>query len=282
VKRLGAAILGTFLLAAVACLPAGMAHAADDPLTFVLIQPGSPGSSEEAAPLMARWADYLSAHLPGHPRVSGLYVNSLEQAKSVRSKNEPHFAIVTLPYYLVQFGALSPQLITRPGGRTEERYRLLVAATNPVAGWQTLKGEVAGTLCHIPVTVGPLLFQKSWGMNLPFHCQPTDRLLRAARQVVRGELSGVLVTDEQFTSLMALPEGKELRVLHESGPLPPPLVVTLGQPDALLHAVIQILLGMKDDPTAKALLTELRTDGFGPVDLEALQKLSSHFRLGEP
>jgi hypothetical protein len=119
-------------------------------------------------------------------------------------------------------------------------------------------------------------------VGLPFTCRPTDRLLRASRQVVRGELNGVLVTEEQYTSLLALPEGKQLRVLHTSEALPPPLVVTFGPPDRLLHAVTQILLGMKDDPTAKELLIELRTDGFGPVDLDALQKLGRRFRLGEP
>jgi len=259
-------------------LIAATAHAADDPLTFVLIQPGSPGSSEEAAPLMARWAGYLSAHLPGRPRVNGLYVNSLEQAKSVvQSKNKPHFAIVTLPYYLEQRGRhdLQPQLISRPGGKSDDRYRLLVATASPVANWRALKGDVAGTLCYNADAVARLMFRQPSFAALPFRCQPTDRLLRGARQVVRGELSGVLVTDEQFTSLMALPEGKQLRLLHASELLPPPLVVTFGQPDAALHGVIQALLGMKDDPTAKELLTELRTDGFGPLDLAGLTLLQN-------
>ena len=275
-KRLGAAILGTFLLAAVA-------PAADDPLTFVLIQPGSPGSSEEAAPLMARWADYLSAHLPGRPPMTGFYLNSTDRARNVLSQIKPRFAVVTLPYYLEQRRRrnFQPQLISRPGGKTEDQYRLLVAAANPATDWQALRGEVAGTLCHTADGVAQLLFQQPVA-KLPFQCQPTDRLLRAMRQVIRGELSGLLVTDEQFTSLLALPEGKQLRVLHASELLPPPLVVTLGRPDGVQHAIIQILLGMKDDPTAKELLTELRTDGFGPIDPDALEKLSSQFRGGGP
>jgi hypothetical protein len=267
VKWLGAAILGTFLLAAVA-------PAADDPLTFVLIQPGSPGSSEEAAPLMARWADYVSAHLPGRPPITGLYLNSTDRAMNVLSQIKPRFAVVTLPYYLEHRRRrnFQPQLISRPGGKAEDQYRLLVAAANSVTAWQALTGDVAGTLCHTADAVALLMFQQS-AATLPFQCQPTDRLLRAMRQVIRGELSGLLVTDEQFTSLLALPEGKQLRVLHASEPLPPPLVVTLGRPDGVQHAIIQILLGMKDDPTANELLTELRTDGFGPVDLALIDAL---------
>ncbi len=263
---------------------ASAATAADDPLLFDLIQPGSPGSTEEAAPLMARWADYLSAHLPGHPPITGRYVNTNEQARIVLSQIKPRFAVVTVPYYLEHRSAYNfqPQLATRPGGRTEDRYRLLVSTTNPITTWEKLTGDVAGTLCHTPEAVARLLFQRT-ASTLPFHCQPTDRLLRAARQVVRGELNGLLVTDEQDTSLMALPEGASLKALHATGPLPPPLVVTLGRPDAVQQSIIQTLLGMKDDPTAHELLTELRTDGFGPVDLNVLTPLQEAFeRAGKP
>jgi hypothetical protein len=223
---------------------------------------------------MARWADYLSAHLPGRPPITGFYLNSTDRARNVLSQIKPRFAVVTLPYYLEHRRRrnFQPQLISRPGGRVEDQYRLLVAAANPATDWQALTGDVAGTLCHTADAVALLMFQQS-AATLPFQCQPTDRLLRAARQVVRGELNGLLATDEQFTSLLALPEGKQLRVLHASEPLPPPLVVTLGRPDGVQHAIIQILLGMKDDPTAKELLTELRTDGFGPIDLALIDAL---------
>ncbi len=275
-KRLGVALLLVLLLAPIAT-------AADDPLTFALIQPGAPGTTEEAAPLMARWADYLSARLPGRPPVTGLYVNSIDRAGNVLSQIKPRFAVVTLPYYLEQRRRrnFQPQLISRPGGQTVDRYRLLVRTDHPATGWQALTGEVAGALCHTADAAARLTFQRS-AAELPFRCQPTDRLLRSARQVVQGELSGLLVTDEQYLSLVALPEGKQLRVLHTSEPLPPPLVVTLGRPDGVQHAIIQILLGMKDDPTARELLTELRTDGFGPVDLDALEKLNSRFPQDAP
>jgi hypothetical protein len=284
VNNLRSAILFAVMLLA---STAAAATATDDPLTFVLIQPGAPGSTEEAAPLMARWADYLSAHLNGHPPITGLYVNTIERARNVLSQIKPRFVVVTLPYYLEQrrIRNFQPQLISRPGGHTEDHYRLLVTTTNPVSTWQALKGEVAGTLCHTMGAVARLMFDQP-AAKLPFRCQPTDRLLRAARQVVRGELDGLLVTDEQYTSLMTLPEGKSLRELYATGPLPPPLVVTLGRPDGVQHAIIQILLGMKDDPTARELLTELRTDGFGPVDLNGpngLTPLQDAFeRAGKP
>lgn len=260
---------------------ASAATAADDPLLFDLIQPGSPGSTEEAAPLMARWADYLSGHLTGrppHPPMMGRYINTIEQARIVLSQIKPRFAIVTVPYYLEHRSAYNfqPQLATRPGGHTEDHYRLLVSTTNPVATWEKLTGDVAGTLCYTPEGVARLMFQRT-AASLPFHCQPTDRLLRAARQVVRGEIAGLLVTDEQYASLTALPEGASLKPLHASGPLPPSLVVTLGRPDAVQQSIIQTLLGMKDDPTAHELLTELRTDGFQPIDPASLIPLHTAF-----
>ncbi|MEW6324991.1 MAG: PhnD/SsuA/transferrin family substrate-binding protein [Nitrospirota bacterium] len=247
---------------------------APDPIQFILIQPGSPGTTEEAAPVMARLADYLAARLPGHPPVRGLYVNTPEDAAVAVVRTKPRLGIVTLPYYLEQRTRhnLRPQLATRPGGRTEDRYRLLVASANTASSWEELRGIIAGPLCHNADGAARLTFQRS-AAELPFQCQPTERLLRAARRVIRGELSGVLVTDEQFASLTALGEGKQLRVLHETAPLPPPLVVTFGEPDAPLHAIIQILLGMKDDPAAGELRSELRTDGFGPVDTAAIDAL---------
>lgn len=251
---------------------------ASDPIHFLFIQPGSPGTTEEAAPLIGRFADYLAAHLGQGAALAGAYLNSIEAVKPAIATQHPRFAIVTLPYYLEQRAAYDwrPQLASRPGGRTEDHYRLLVSTTNPVAGWEKLTGDVAGTLCHTPEGVARLMFDRP-AAALPFHCRPTDRLLRAARQVVRGELSGLLVTDEQHASLKALPEGASLKELHATGPLPPPLVVTFGPPDGALHGVIQALLGMKDDPAARELLTELRTDGFQPIDSARLSPLQEAF-----
>ncbi len=253
-----------------------------DPIHFLLIQPGSPGTTEEAAPLIGRLAGYLAGHLPQGTTLAGSYINAIDEANQAIARLHPRFAIVTLPYYLEHRAAYDwrPQLATRPGGRTEDHYRLLVSTTNPVTTWQALKGEVAGTLCQTTEAVARLMFQRT-PSALPFHCQPTDRLLRAARQVARGELTGVVVTDEQYASLTALPEGKQLRPLVTTPPLPPPLVVSFGPPDETIQAITRILMGMKDDPGAKELLTELRTDGFGPIDPAGLEPLTQQYeRLG--
>jgi len=285
-RHLRSVWIGAPLLAAAvaACLPAGRATAAQ-PIHFLLIQPGSPGTTEEAAPLIGRLANYLAAHLPKGTPVTGLYLNSVDTVQAAITQSHPRFAIVSLPYYLEQRAAYDwrPQLATRPlpagqagGGRTDDHYHLLVTRSNPAATWEKLTGEVAGTLCFTPEPVARLLFNRP-AAALPFHCQPTDRLLRASRQVARGELAGLVVTDEQYTSLMALPEGTSLKELHATGPLVPPLVVTFGPPDAPLEAVINALRGMKNDPSAHDLLGELRTDGFGPIDSAALERIQSEF-----
>jgi hypothetical protein len=245
---------------------------------FLLIQPGSPGTTEEAAPVISRLAGYLAAHLPKGTAVAGLYLNAIDQVKPAIAQERPRFAIVSLPYYLEQRAAYNwrPQLISRPGGKTEDHYHFLVSSSNPAARWEKVTGEVAGTLCFTPEPVARLLFDRS-AASLPFRCQPTDRLLRASRQVARGELAGLIVTEEQFTSLMALPEGKSLKALRATGPLLPPLVVTFGPPDGTLKAIMHTLQGMNADPAARDLLTELRTDGFGPVDSSALERIQSAY-----
>lgn len=271
-RHLRSVLIGAVLLAA------GAPARAEQPINFLLIQPGSPGTTEEAAQLIGRLAEYLSFHLSKGTTVAGLYLNSIDAVQAAIKKLHPRFAIVTLPYYLEHRAAYDwrPQLISRPNGKTEDHYHLLVSRTNPITDWTALKGEVAGTLCQTADAVARLLFDRP-AATLPFHCRPTDRLLQAARQVGRGELTGLVVTDEQSRSLMALPEGESLQELRTSGSLPPPLVVTFGPPDAPLEAVIKALRGMKDDPTAHDLLDELRTDGFGPVDPAAIERIQSTF-----
>jgi ABC transporter, phosphonate, periplasmic substrate-binding protein len=274
-RHLRSLLIGAPLLAAILVQVPAMAA---QPIHFLLIQPGSPGTTEEAAPLIGRLADYLAARLPKGTIVAGLYLNSIDQVTPAIKKDHPRFAIVTLPYYLEHRAAHDwrPQLATRPGGYTEEQYRLLVATGSHAATWRALDGDVAGTLCFTAEPVARLFFEES-AASLPFRCRPTDRLLTAARRVIRGELSGLLVTEEQYASLMLLPERKQLRAVSTSPPLPTPLVVTFGPPDGPLNGIIQALLGMKDDPTAHDLLIELRTDGFGPVDQAALGRLQSAF-----
>jgi hypothetical protein len=266
------------MLAAGAAWAAGAPANTEPPINFLLIQPGSPGTTEEAAPLIGRLAEYLSFHLSKGTTVTGLYLNSIDGVQAAINKLHPRFAIVTLPYYLEHRTAYDwrPQLMTRPGGNTEDRYRLLVENGSPAGSWRALDGEVAGTLCFTADPVARLLFDQP-ASSLPFRCRPTERILSAARQVIRGELGGLLVTDEQYVSMMQLPERKKLRVLSTSTPLPTPLVVTFGPPDGPLNDIIKALLGMKSDPAAHDLLAELRTDGFGPVDPAAIELVQGLF-----
>jgi len=276
-RRLAVALLGLVVIAAVYA-GGRAAHALDDPIQFLIIQPGSPGSSDEAAPLMTRLADYLAARVPGRPIVKALYVNTPDNAeRAVRTLN-PRAAIVTLPYYLEQRvrHRFQAKLISRPGGRAEDHYHLLVSSAGAVTDWRALHGEVAGTLCFTADAVSRLLFGRPASL-LPFRCQPTDRLLRASRQVARGELAGLIVTDEQYGSLTALPEGKALKTLLTTGPLPPPLVVTFEPADGASSGLTKALLDMKNDPAARDLLAELRTDGFAPVDPAAIEQVQSAY-----
>lgn len=263
-------------------LAAAPVFAAGDPVQFLVIQPGAPGSSNEAAPLMARLADYLSRHAAGKPIVKALYVNTPTAAERAIATLQPQLAIVTLPYYLEERErhGLRAQLITRPGGHTEDYYRLLVPVKTHMTSWKELRGAVWGTLCFNADAVARLLFQQS-ADALPFRCEPTDRLLRAVRQVTKGEAAGVLLTDEQFDALSALPERKSLTSLAQTTPLPPPLVVSFDGPSGAVAALTKALLDMKADPAAHDLLNELRTDGFGPIDstlaaqLDALAKATA-------
>ncbi|MEZ4600253.1 MAG: PhnD/SsuA/transferrin family substrate-binding protein [Syntrophotaleaceae bacterium] len=235
-------------------------------LDFFVIQPGQPGSAEEARPVMSALADYLERQLKGETAVEGAYFNMTEEALEALKPKVPTWGIVSLGFF-IEYGArldMYPIASTRPGGKSHERWYLLVARGGPQS-WQQVAGTVLGTMLYQPQSAARLMFAVEPD-KLPFALEGTSSPLRALRDVARGQAAGVILDYSQYQALQALPLFKDLEVITRSEPLPTAPVVSFGPPGERERRISEILQQMKQDPAAQNLLQLLQTDGFGPPD----------------
>jgi ABC-type phosphate/phosphonate transport system substrate-binding protein len=243
----------------------GISLAAPQPMNFYVIQPGQPGNAEEAQPVMNALAEYLSGQLGGVP-MKGTYFNRTEEALAALEAGTPAWGIVSLGFFIEQGGRfdMHPIASSRPGGKSHERWYLMVAKGD-AKSWQQVKGVVLGTMLYQPDSASRLMFAAETD-KLPFSLEGTSSPLRALREVARGKKAGVILDQAQYQALQVLPLFQELEVIHRSEPLPTAPVVSFGKPDERAGKLAEVLQQMSEDPAAANLLQLLQTKGFGPVD----------------
>jgi hypothetical protein len=242
------------------------AAASQERMNFVVIQPGQPGSAEEARPVMDALAVYLQQKLGGEAVLSGSYFNHTEDALAALEKQTPQWGIVSLGFFVEHGGrfAMQPIASTRPGGSEQDRWQLVVAR-DQAADWRKLSGGVEGTMLFQAAAAARLLFDAE-PQQLPFALQGTFSPLRAVRDVARGKAAGAVIDLPQYKALQSLPLMAKLTVIHRSAPLPTAAVVWFGPSGPAAQKLANVLRRMADDPEAGDLLQLLQTDGFGPAD----------------
>jgi len=263
-----------FLLGIALLLP--ICAAAGDLFDFAVIQPGQPGSSEEARPVMDALAVYIQQKTEAHAPIRGSYFNEVDPALDFLHNRRPAWGIVRLGFYSRQaetFGMV-PVAATRPGGHDKDKWRLVVSKDGP-DDWKGLKGKVLGNMLFEKDAAACLLFGTP-ADRLSFDLQGTFQPLRSVRDVIRGKAAGAVLDQTQYDAIQAMPLANEIKVVHASAELPASPVVWFGPPDAKAQKLVNVLLGMKEDKDAQPLLKLLQTDGFGPPD-SAL----SRYRMGQ-
>ncbi|MCF8146466.1 MAG: phosphate/phosphite/phosphonate ABC transporter substrate-binding protein [Deltaproteobacteria bacterium] len=254
-----------FLVAIAALFWRGSALSADA-LDFVVIQPGQPGSAEDAQPVMDALAAYIHQKEGLDRPVKGRYYNELDPALDFLHNRPPAWGIVSLGFYSEAADTFQMTAIaaTRPGGHAKDIWRLVVSKEKS-GGWKTLKGKVLGNMLFERDAAACLLFDIP-ADRLPFTLEGTFQPLRSLRKVARGDADGAVLDRTQYEAVKALPLAKDITVVHTSRELPASPVVWFGDPDARARDLAAILLGMKEDGDAQTLLKLLQTDGFGPAD----------------
>ena len=245
-------------------------------LDFAVIQPGQPGTSREAQPVMDSLAAYIQKKMGRGVIVKGRYFNELDPAIDFLHNTPPIWGIVRLGFYSEQARRFQMTALasTRPGGYNKDIWRLVVTKGAPDE-WKALRGKVLGNMLFETDAAACLLFGVL-PAQLPFALKGTFRPLRSLRRVVKGKTTGAVLDSAQYEALKALPLVKKIKVVHTSGELPTSPVVWFGTPDDRTKRLATILLGMKEDRDAETLLTLLQTDGFGPADKDL-----PRFRLDE-
>ncbi len=235
-------------------------------LDFAVIQPGQPGTSQEAQPVMDALAAYIQKKMGSGVTVKGRYFNKLDPALDFLHNTLPVWGIVRLGFYSEQARRFQMTALasTRPGGYNKDIWRLVVKKDAP-ENWKSLRGKILGNMLFETDAAACLLFGVP-PAQLPFVLKGTFRPLRSLRRVARGKTTGVVLDRSQYEALKVLPLAKKIKTAHTSRELPTSPVVWFGTPDDRTKRLTDILLGMKEDRDAQSLLKLLQTDGFGPAD----------------
>jgi len=240
-------------------------------LDFVIIQPGQPGTTREAQPVMDALAAYLQKKLGMKSNVTGNYFNVLAEALAFMQVNRPKWGIVSLGFYAQPTGKfqMTPIASTRPGGFSKEILRLAVSRDAP-DNWRDLRGTVFGSMLFVPEVAAYELFGCPPG-RLPFKVAGTFQPLKSLRAAGKGRQTGLILDRLQYQSMQSLPVVEAVKIIQTSKELPTSPVVWFGRPDAQSTSLSSILTGMREDPDAASLLKILQTDGFGPADPDLAQ-----------
>ena len=242
------------------------APAAAQSLNFVVIQPGQPGTVQEAQPVMDALGAYVRDKVDAAAAVQGVYINELSQALAVLREASPQWGIVSFPFYArhAEEFAMAPLASSRPGGDEKDRWHLMVPAAEG-ADWQGLTGTVQGTMLFDPAPAACLLFGRMPG-ELSFDLEGTRTPLQAVRAVARGKTAGIVVDRLQREAFRVLPAAGELKEIAATAQIPTSPLVWFGKKDERYNRLQEVLLSMAEDPDAADLLLLLQTEGFGPPD----------------
>jgi ABC-type phosphate/phosphonate transport system substrate-binding protein len=229
---------------------------------FAVIQPGQPGTTVEAQPVMDELAAYLSAKLG--EKVQGVYYNDLTKALDYLDKNKPAWSICGLTFfksYSAKF-PMTPVASTLPQGMKKDVWRLIVPASGPDS-YEGVTGKVYGSMLYTPQSLEILLAGKKGGNFSP---EGTRKALRMLRKVNKGRIAGVVLDAVQYSVVKDSDRYSGTKVIYTSPELPNSPVVWFGEPTDDAFRLQSVLLDMSKDPAANNLLKLLQTSGFNPAD----------------
>ncbi len=242
-----------------------------DPVGFVAVAPGYPGTTAEAQPSMDAFAAAVAAQA-GWPAgsVTASYFEKAPQGLERLQKGDAAVAMVSLPFYLQNADALKLEarlLSAQKAGATETW--TLVAKKGRVKGPADLAGWQLGSLAgYAPGFVrGTAL--GAWG-KLPESTRivQTGQVLSALRKAAAGEDLAVLLDGAQAAALPSLPFAADLEVVARSAPLPTGILATVGNrlPADRWKVLDGALRKLSDTPAGKAALEAIRMQGFVALD----------------
>ena len=212
-------ILLSFLLSSARVAAGG--GGAEAGTRWLVIQPGYPGSTQDAEGFMRSFSEYLQGKT-GLASLRGTYHNVPEKALAAIETHRPAFSLVSLGFFLEHRRRLGLAAVLE--SKPEDRF-VIVALEGAVKGPEALRGAtVAG---------GPL-YEKSFLERVVFRGrapvaswkgEPGLRSTRALRRLERGRYRAVVLTGREYAALEALSRRKKLEKVLESAYYPQTLLV---------------------------------------------------------
>ena len=258
-----------------AALLAAIALAAD-PVAFVAVAPGYPGTTAEAQASMDAFAAALAAQAGLPPgSVTAAYFEKDRPGAERLQKPDAALGMVSLPFFLKEGEALhlEARLGAAQKGTGATEVWSLVARKGRVTGPASLDGWQVGSIAgYAPAFVtGAAL--AGWGrMPATVKVVQTSQVLSFLRRAVAGEDVAVLLDGAQAAALPTLPFAAELEVVARSAPLPTGIVVTVARrlPPERWKALEKGLRQLGTGPEGAAALDAIRLQGFVSLETAAL------------
>ncbi len=249
---------------------------AAEPVAFVAVAPGYPGTTAEAQASMDAFAKALAAQagLPAGS-ITAAYFEK-EQAGAERlQKPDAAFGMVSLPFFLEHADALKlePRLAPSQKGTGPTETWALVAKKGRVTGPASLDGwQVNSIAGYAPAFVtGTAL--AGWGrMPATVKVVQSSQVLSGLRKAAAGENVAVLLDGTQAAALASLPFAADLEGVARSRPLPAGVVVTVGKklPADRWKVLEKALRDLSGKPDGAAALEGIRLQGFAAIDASAV------------
>ena len=249
---------------------------------LMIVQPGYPGSTEEAKGFVDRLR--LEIRSQGGPVISvGSYHNREKSALAAAQVEKPTIGVVSLGFYL----AHRKKLVLRPllWSRPDEAYHILVkkgtAKTledlkgQSITGTPLVESEFVRRLVLSDSSVSAVV--KSWKTH------PIRLFSKGVRDVRRGRKRAVLLSERELNGVKKLRSAAELEVIHTTSGFPTGVVVAFGNPsrDRIGQAIMSALIGLESSDTGRDLLKTMGISGFTRIDARRLKAFEDAFdRVG--
>jgi hypothetical protein len=239
---------------------------------LVFCAPGYPGTVGDAQPLVDAFAQAAASAAQWPDGSLTAVYDPTEEGGLARLQNADA-AVAFVPYpFFVEHGA---RLNLRPlvqadvtGIGTQQRWTL-VAQRGHASTPQALAGyQIASTAGYAPAFVRKVALA-SWSLPADTRIAFAGQTLSALRKVAAGEMTVLLLDQEQTAALATLPFSGQLESLVQSQPVPVALIAVIDPrlAQARADSLKNGLLKLAGTPQGMAALGPLRLKGFVPPQL---------------
>lgn len=177
---------------------------------------------------------------------------------------------------------LTPMVLPSIHGKSTDRWYVVVRKGS-YKQLSDMKGKVVGgPLADDPEFLKRIVFQGKIDPANFFVLKRSFRVLRALRRLVKGKLDAVILNQQQYKALPALPFSKDLAVVFTSDPMPVPSILAVG-PRANpkeLKRFANALSGFCSDPKGKSFCALFGIDSFVPANNSVYRKVETLWQKG--